>query len=175
MRRLLIHQKDSFNEYESWYNDSRQLVPSGGNYNLKVVAKLFEIRIWKFCHIIPFWRIYNDFCLILSELGPLWSQTQLELERVILSSNSVTVVRLRRRHRRSKARRWAYQIFLWCIRTSHFQASIWAPNRRREDAHKPDRKSKRLLNRTHQYLIILLTCIRATMSELRGTYYGSTT
>ena len=47
---------------------------------------------------------------------------------------------------------------------SHFQASIWALNRRRGDPHKLDRKTVLTLNTSQQYLIFLLSCFRARMS-----------
>ena len=50
---------------------------------------------------------------------------------------------------------------------SHFQASIWALNRRRGEAHKPDRKVVLTFNTSQQYLIILLTWFRARMPVVR--------
>ena len=41
---------------------------------------------------------------------------------------------------------------------SHFQASFWALNRRRGNAHKPDRKTGRLVNTAQQGSEILLSC-----------------
>ena len=48
---------------------------------------------------------------------------------------------------------------------SHFQASIWALNRRRGNVHKPDRKTGLTFNTSQQYLRILLMCFRARRSE----------
>ena len=44
------------------------------------------------------------------------------------------------------------------LHVSLFQASIWALNRRRGDAHKQDRKTERLVNTTQQGRQILLCC-----------------
>ena len=48
---------------------------------------------------------------------------------------------------------------------SHFQASIWALNRRRGNVHKLDRKTGQTFNTSQQYLRILLMCFRARRSE----------